>query len=437
MRMGSFFRHDGVIPPVGSLLHDAIMALGPWAYWMLDEVNSGIPNALDESGNGRYLVPAGIDAGTMRLKPPLLADGGYSALFSVYSNMADSFNDFVDDSAVSFFALINPVAISGSTGAGAGVFHIGDTATAGGEGILLFVSQLGAVAVILYDGALKTFTSGNAEIVNGSTYSVGFTHDPIANLVKVYLNGGLLVSTAHSTGFNSAASPTVSLGRYNAVGGGYDYEGYLDHPAVFDSVLTELDYADLAIKAGTDVAPSNLHWNRSVTSPQIGLFQGETRAAKAGPTNYTSTIGNIGKSSGKWHFRVQAFGGSGGSELLIGISPDDSILPLLVSDYIGHFLHQYGYDSIDRSVYSNDASIGSTGGLTLASGDYMRVFCDFGAGEIYFGRNDFTPAGPFSIFTGPTYYPAGTVSLKLVDVLVLDSDTDSPFSIANSYSRWL
>lgn len=233
-------------PPASFALRDSILALSPWAYWLLDETNAGGGTlAADASGNARPLTLSGPGASTMREFPALVTDSGKSYRCSQTAILNNTFGNFADDSAVGFFCVFKLTSLAGGSGSGNGLCHLGDTSFSGGQGIFLYVNPNGSVTLQLFSGGYQTWTSAAGVVANDVKYTVGFTHDPVANVVKIYLNGAVLLSSAWAGGFAVATCSTIGIGKLNVPGENYLMTGYVDHPVIFASVISDANFANL------------------------------------------------------------------------------------------------------------------------------------------------------------------------------------------------
>jgi hypothetical protein len=176
-------------------------------------------------------------------------------------------------------------------------------------------------------------------------------------------------------------------------------------------------------------------WNPSDKSASVSLSSGNSIATNDVFTRHAVRAG-VGKSSGKWAFRVTPTIGAS-VETLIGIATSTASL----SNGIGLDTNAYGYNASDGSIYKNSSVLATY--QTYSSGQPVDVACDFDNGRMWVRRNggnwnNSGTANPatntggldISALTG-TKYPAWS-GYNVGDTATLETFTPMP----SGFSMW-
>lgn len=216
----------------GTGYRDAVLALSPVGYWRFGEASGSGPTAASEIG------PNATYSGS--------PTKGVAGLLTGDSN-----------TAVAFSSATSQYAITGSLGVVGPSFSIAawikPTADADaifiGQGSIAFLRRLADGSVVFRwtdsGGTQRNLTSAAGATVSGSTYFVVGTHD--GTTARLYINGSEVTNTALYNSGTIAATGWY-IGLHSTIA--FKFTGTIDEPAVFNSLLSASDVADL-YTAGT------------------------------------------------------------------------------------------------------------------------------------------------------------------------------------------
>ena len=316
------------------------------------------------------------------------------------------------------------------------VFGNFTTSATGYWGLAFDYSTYGVFTVFYYQGNTSISNSGYAPIPRAwNHYAV--TRDA-SNVIRVFLNGQLLPTTATYSGtlgvtsqnsfigFRAGLNPLNGLiSNVHWVKGTCLYTTNFTPPtgpisSVANTKLlccksqtsaTAADVAPASISVAGNAVASNFNpftvnintqrgkqsgyctWNPLKTK-NFTLSEGNLRAL-ASNTTTNSVVGTIGASSGKWYWEVVMVGGS---DPLIGICND----AISLDNYPGGDANGWGYYS-NGNKYTN--STAASYGASYTTSDVIGVALNMDAGTVTFYKNGISQGQAYSGLTG-TIFPA-------------------------------
>lgn len=208
---------------------------------------------LDSSGNGHH----GVYTGSPTLGASGLLTGSTDTCMSLngtsqYGRVAyASWMDAMYNGSASWFALARPTSVSGP-------YAIIDRDTgAGAARVFQFRISSAHVELIIWTATAGPFTvTGSSTLSTSTTYKLGATFDAATGVAKVFVNGAVDGTLTGITGgglaFGNIGSAGVSIGVNNSAASAADtawFPGKIDESALFASLLTDADMADMAAAA--------------------------------------------------------------------------------------------------------------------------------------------------------------------------------------------
>lgn len=236
-----------------SAISSAINALSPAGYWKLDETSgtsaadSG-PNGLTGTYTGTYTL-----GGTALNAAPDAGERSVSVNGAGHVSIANS-SYIVTNAAFSVFCLCNR-----NTSTSGALWHKGNTAVGGNQGVFLTATAAGALYIQYFSGSWRAVSTG-ATLPAGVNSSVTF----------IYLGGTSVVTVVNGVDYSATlpvALPTSNQPLYIGTswqGSRRDpFYGSLDEVAWFGTNITTNQAKDLHAKALT---PTVLIYGSSVLS---------------------------------------------------------------------------------------------------------------------------------------------------------------------------
>lgn len=232
-------------------LADAIMALSPWGYWPMSDGPSAT-QALDQSGNAHHVTGGTYTADSVA--SPLISEGVYAAEVGVLEEITGADTNYLANIAASFGYADAPFSIFAivkfnSLGVTQGIFHIGDFAISGDQGIALYAAADSKVYIQFLVGSF--LYTASVALSTGVTYSIGAIRTAAGDLT-VYVDG--VASGSTSSGNTGSISIAASMARIHigcaSFGGDEALLGTIQHVALFDSDIGSTGMADLHTATG-------------------------------------------------------------------------------------------------------------------------------------------------------------------------------------------
>lgn len=218
----------------GNAFNDLVTSLAPIVWWKLGEnygTNaSGVVN--DSSGNGRHGAYTGVSGGIAKLFPGLA--GTAVSNFDNSSKIALAHASWMSVTNLTCFVFHTPAFVNNT-----GTLMAKDNNGVAGQ-ISWRIRRLNAVLNAFDQNGLGVASAGNVLTAGVPTF-VGYEMGAGANNARIYQNG---VRIAQATG----GTPAVSTGalRVMALSGNSETgQGYYQHFAMFDRLLSDADFAAL------------------------------------------------------------------------------------------------------------------------------------------------------------------------------------------------
>lgn len=230
-RLTHVFEHSTV---ASSTYEERISALAPFAYWKLNEAAG--TTALDSSGASRN----GVYAGTVILGAAGLGSPGYAVDMAGTGSIDVPSGSSYGFSGWTWGVTVNLRSLSNSPG----LFHIGDYAISGNQGLSVVINANGGITIQFFSGGWRVVSTPDGLIAAGSIYKVVVRFDG-ATSGKIFVNGSLASSLTFPVALIAPPSRALRLGAVYSNGYFNRGDGMLDDIFVVNRLLTDLEILTL------------------------------------------------------------------------------------------------------------------------------------------------------------------------------------------------
>ena len=246
MLAGMFARRAGGGGGGSTAYQDAVLALSPRGFWMLDETTGDFNSLV----NTYPLAPdSNATRGQSSIIPSTASASAGAAGTGAIGTRADS--NVILQGAEQGFAMVTAVLVNSMPADVAGFVHQGNFSV-NPAGVAVLVQANGAIRFQTQVSSTFYLPASSAGFATtGTAFFLGVDHDPVADVIRFYKNGTLVSTVSHTVGIGSSTSAfAIGRGTATTVPNAYVLDGRMQGVATFSSALGEAALLSLAQAAG-------------------------------------------------------------------------------------------------------------------------------------------------------------------------------------------
>ena len=228
------YRFDSAYPILYPDYGDNVLALGPYAFWQFDEPSG--PSVLDSSGNGRN----GAYIGTPLFGQNPVVGIGSSVDFQGSSNAEVGTAHAFGVTGWTWGFSFDARSLTGDIG----LFHIGNYAVGGNQGLSARVRADGRIQIDFFSGSWRYTPTASSLVSINSRTSVTLRFDS-STQCSVFINGTFAQQLTFPVAVPAMPVQPLRIGAVYSSGYFNRVQGRVDEVFAFNSLLTNAEIAGL------------------------------------------------------------------------------------------------------------------------------------------------------------------------------------------------